>query len=201
MISFNVCHEGFLYPVSVDGNSTVVELRATIIGLVGIEFEDISLFLEDVGNLDDENMADLSLDCLGLVMENTYRIFVYNIKEPSGMWRNLCTRNLTGFDLITQVGCYVENSYPVCHACRVFCKPTKEVSYEILDTGYFCMCSSNGKCCFSESATYREYKDLVFKNIHSILNHHAGVLVKKEQDRIDKLKQEILNRHFDFEKS
>jgi hypothetical protein len=200
MINFNVYYEEFIYPVSVERTNTVFELKATVVGVTGLEYEGISIFLEGIGSIDDENLSELSLENLDLIHKK-YKIFVYNMKDPSTLWKNCCTRQITEFNLLTQVGCFIDNSYPVCHVCRVFCSKRKEISYEILEKGFFCMCSNNTQCCFAECASFARDKDIVFKNINSILNYHADALVKKEMERINKLKQEILKRHFDFEES
>jgi hypothetical protein len=67
MISFNVCQEEFIMPLSIDSNNTTIfELKATISGMLNVEYNDINIMLESVGNLDDENMSELVLSDLGL---------------------------------------------------------------------------------------------------------------------------------------
>jgi hypothetical protein len=66
MINFNVCQAEIIYPIKINKDNTVFELKATVVGLFNTEFEALGFYLETIGNLDDENLLELPLECLGL---------------------------------------------------------------------------------------------------------------------------------------
>jgi hypothetical protein len=206
MIKFIVCDGEIKYPLELNADNTIFELKANVIGLLDVNFDEINIFLEDIGCLDDENISELNLDCLGLctilfiLADKVYKLFVYKLKDAANIWKTCCTNNILGFKLINQVGYYIDNRYPVCYACRLFCCPNKSLTYEILDKEFTCLCNAE-QCVFTNCMNFTDNKKIIFENIHSILENHAQSLVKKEKEKLNKLKQEILARTFDFEKS
>lgn len=103
--------------------------------------------------------------------------------------------------MFTQIGYNVEQKYPICFACKTFCKPSIVDSEVILNSNFTCLCFSLDKYCkFSECLSLQDDRKLAFLNIKGCLEHHAEAIVIKDKKERDKLKKETLARNFDFEK-
>jgi hypothetical protein len=194
MIKFNINYDDKHDYIQLEPTCVIDELRAHIVERFDLEFENVNIILAGFGVLND--LGDLPIESLELSKDGTYIVFVHDLKK-SNIWKNYCTKNIIGINLILQQGYYVDNRYAICYACRKYCCNTMKLSNELSDRDFICQCP---KCLFTECHKYQD-KNIIFNNINSILTNHAQILIEKEKIRIKKLKDETLARVFDFERS
>jgi hypothetical protein len=194
MIKFNITYDDKVETIQLDSTCVIDELKANIVERFDLIFENVNIILSGYGVLND--LGDLPISSLELSTEITHLVFVHDIKN-SNVWKNYCTKNISGIKLLYQQGYCVYDRYAICYACRKFCCGKMKLSYELSDKDFICQCPN---CIFNECHSYDDMK-LIFNNINSILTNHAHKLIEKEKIRIQQLKNETLSRVFDFQRS
>ena len=66
MLNFNVIYETSIFELPISSESTIMELKLSLLGCLDLELFDFTFFLEKFGNIDDEQMMELPLKELDL---------------------------------------------------------------------------------------------------------------------------------------
>ena len=190
MINFYVSHIDKQLTIEINKSLTFYDLINTINDKFGLSGDDIKVILLGYGVIND--LSELPIESLDLG-DGKYHVIVHNLNNPNLIWKNYCTRNIIGNQLLFQEGYHIDDKFPVCYACNKYCCELNKVKIEIIDKEFICMCQT----CILSDYNYND-KEIIFANIHSILVNHSKLIVHKEESKIKKLKDEILARDFNF---
>ena len=193
MINFYVCYSDTQLSININKTSTFDEFISVINNKYQLSGNDIKVILLGYGLIND--LGELPIESLELG-NGQYIVIVHNLNDPGNIWKNYCTKNIIGNQILHQEGYYINDKFPVCFACKKFCCQSIKSIKDINDREFICMCE---KCNLSE-IIYSE-KAIIFANINSILINQSKLMLQKEEAKIKKLRDEILARDFNFASS
>lgn len=200
-ISFLAFYEETATPLNLSPDSTIMELKDTLSAALGVEFNNMKIYLINYGQIDNEDMICLPLEVLELSKNVSYNLIISDETKEDQLAKKICTKKLVGFNPIYQVG-FEFKSRPICLACSIFCrKGNYDFTNPISNQEFICQCSSaDGHCNFAQM-DFNQAQDSRMKYIKGILEEHAELKLQFEQKKAEEKREEILKRKFNFDSS
>ena len=229
-IAFEIYYEDTITPLNFDCEKTINELKEFICLCLECQNpENLSLFLENYGQLDNEELLEFPLSLIELKSkkEHTYKLFCINKTqlEQNIKYNTFCTQKLftinTNYNILPlrQIGLKINKSYMVCLACARNCHQNIFNSCgpeDLIFSNFVCQCSqiknNNNSICKYNSCellnlyTNSQITDVQKKNQLMKCIKILSDLSSKKNLETEKLKKQestnkILMRDFDFEPS
>ena len=227
-IAFQIYYEDTITPINFESGKTLTEFKEFIGLCLECNPKDISLYLEDYGKLDVEDLLELPLSIIELESKNkyTYKIFCVNRNNIEQLIKNntFCTQKIfelkkdSSKEALSQYGLKLktQENKIVCLACAKICHQNifnATQPEEIKEEKFVCECSKikNHKCFFNScELTYiygAEEKDENTKNelinkLKTALNeYNTNKKNSIEKQKLAEIKQKTLLRDFHFEQS
>ena len=227
-ISFQIYYEDTITPINFESGKTFTEFKEFIGLCLECNPKDISLYLEDYGKLDVEDLLEFPISIIELEPKNkyTYKIFCVNKNNIEQLikFNTFCTQKIfelkkgSGNEALSQYGLKLKNkeNKTVCLACAKICHQNiynATQPEEFKEEKLVCECSKikNHKCYFNscelgylftnEEKDENAKSEIINKLKTALNDFNTNKKNSIEKQKLEEIKQKTLLRDFHFEQS
>ena len=206
-------------PFSIEEKSTIKELKKLIFEKLKSEIDSFHICLENFGILDNEDLINTTLSkyksktkyhCYSIIIIQTNNIKDIILND------NFCSQNLISsfkgnIIPLSQTGIHIKNknNMLVCLSCAKHCYNINledEKEKFINDKSFICQCYKDN-CKFNNcnisilfnKKTAKEKNNFLMDCLKILIKKKANFSLRSEQEKINKLNKQTLQRNFEFE--
>jgi len=224
-LSFQIYYEDTETPIVFESEGKIKDFKEFTCLCLNCNPSDIIIFLESFGQIDIEELLELSLSIFELKSksEHTYKLFYVNKTKIEQLikYNSFCTQKIFTLDEnssspTSQMGLRLRNKENkiVCLACAKFChQDVLSLPENFKEENFVCECSTiNGSTCkfdtcdltyiFGSENENKALKKEVVTKCKNVLSEQTQEFKKKlEKQKLEEIKQKTLLRDFNFEGS